>query len=293
MAALSQERGHFPAFEKRERQEMTMPISSTTQEMLKVAAGRGLSNDPELLTRSKIRLLQKTSKLPRHGMGAPGLFVLPDEAATCVTALRLVPSILYTVFSERTPDDKYAGEHFILPAAAEKDGYRWRLPDGSTLDKESRLAGVYNGVEAEFDLAKTAMKAARTLNADAKARTTKLGLPFCGLAYALSSQELTSDRGLTYYGPAIEFVGAVGEPDGPTEEVLRASALRDIVESTIAEAKREATLTAQDSRRVGILPPHPRPHIESGRGSHQSPAAPTPPPVDRYDGPDVDSIIDF
>ena len=105
------------------------------------------------------------------------------------------------------------------------------------LEKEARLAGVFNGLDCEFGLAKTAMKVARAFNADAKARVKKLGVPLCGIAYELSSQELTNDRGLNFYGPVLEFLGAVGEESGPAEEeVLRASALCDIVEATIAAA---------------------------------------------------------
>ena len=48
-----------------------------------------------------------------------------------------------------------------------------------------------------------------------------------------------------------EFLGAVGEPEGPSEEeIIRASALYDLVEATIAAAKREA-----EDRRSAILPP--------------------------------------
>lgn len=46
-----------------------MTVSSATQDLLKAAAGRGVSNDPALLTRSNVRLLQNTSKMPKHGCG--------------------------------------------------------------------------------------------------------------------------------------------------------------------------------------------------------------------------------
>jgi hypothetical protein len=39
-----------------------MTISPATQELLEAAARRGVSDDPTLLTRSKVRLLQNTSK---------------------------------------------------------------------------------------------------------------------------------------------------------------------------------------------------------------------------------------
>jgi hypothetical protein len=257
-----------------------MTISQTTQSLLKAAAGRGVSNDPELMTRSKVRLLQNTSKKPKHGLGAPGLFVLPDEAATCVTSLRVVPAALYPIFVERTPDDKYAGEHFVLPPGAEKDGYRWRLPDGNTLEKEARLAGLFSGPEAEFDLAKTAMKTARAFNADAKAHAKKHELPLFGLVYALDSQEVVNDRGQTFFGPVFDFVGEAGSPEGPAEEeIIRANALLDIVEATLAEAKRGAALMAGDRQRIEITSPNPRPLITSGRQSWARPESP-PAPID-------------
>ena len=67
-----------------------MTISQTTQELLKAHAGRGVSSDPALTARHKVRLLQNTSKLPKHGQGAPGLWILPDEAATCTSKLRVI-----------------------------------------------------------------------------------------------------------------------------------------------------------------------------------------------------------
>ena len=68
------------------------------------------------------------------------------------------------------------------------------------------------------------MKVARGLNADAKARVKKFGVPFCGLVYELCSQELINDRGLGYFGPMFDFLGGVGDESGPSEEeILRAS----------------------------------------------------------------------
>ena len=87
------------------------------------------------VTRSKIRQLQNTSKLPKHGRGAPGRFLLPDEASTCADRVRVIPGILYSVFIERTSDDKYVREHYALPPWAERDAFRWLLPDGHTLEQ--------------------------------------------------------------------------------------------------------------------------------------------------------------
>jgi hypothetical protein len=262
-----------------------MTISPTTQELLKAAAGRGVSNDPTLLTRSKVRLLQNTSKMPKHGRGAPGLWLLPDEAQTCVARLRVVSGALYSILVERSADDKWADEHYVLPDEAEKDGYRWRLPNENLIDKEARIAGVFNGLDAEFDLAKTSMRVARAFNSDAKARARKLGLPLYGLAYEFAAQELVNDRGQTYFGPTFAFIGAAGDPDGPSEEeIFRASALCDLVEATIAAAKREA-----EDRKGAILPPHKpalRPLITSGNAALK--AIETAPPPDDYAGPDDD-----
>ena len=57
-----------------------MTISQNTQALLKTHAGRGVSNDPELLLRSKVRLLQNKSKKPKHGHGEPGL-LLPSPTS--------------------------------------------------------------------------------------------------------------------------------------------------------------------------------------------------------------------
>jgi hypothetical protein len=228
-----------------------MTISITTQELLK-AAGRGVSNDPTLLTRSKVRLLQNTSKMPKHGRGAPGLYLLPDEAQSCVQTLRVILGILYSVFVERGPDDKFVLEHHALPPEAEKDEYRWRLR-GNVIEKEARLAGVFNGLDAEFDLAKTGMKVARAINSDATARVRKLGLPLYGLAYEFGSQELVNDRGQTYFGPTFAFVGAAGEPTGPSEEeIIRASGLCDLVEATREDAKRDTAQMVEHRKRIEI-----------------------------------------
>ena len=87
-----------------------------------------------------------------------------------------------------------------------------------------------------------------------------------------------------------QFIGAVGEAEGPTEEeILRASAVCDLVEAAIAAAKREA----EDRRSAMILPPRkptPRPLITSGATALIQPQAP---PPERYDGPDDDSDIPF
>jgi hypothetical protein len=230
-----------------------MTISQTMQDLLKAAAGRGVSDDPTLLSRSKVRLLQGTSKMPRHGRGEPGRYLLPDEAQTCVNRLRVVPGVLYSVLVERTAEDKWADEHYVLPDAAEKNGYRWRLPNKHFIEKEARIAGIFNGLDAEFDLAKTSMKVARALNSDAKARGRKLGLPIYGLAYEFAAQELVNDRGQTYFGPTFAFVGAAGDPDGPSEEeIIRATTLCDLVEATLSEAKRETARMTEDRKQIDI-----------------------------------------
>jgi hypothetical protein len=251
-----------------------MTISQATHELLKAHAGRGFSSDPALLARHKVRLAQNTSKLPKHGQGQPGLWILPDAAATCTSKLRVIAGAVYSILVERTTSDKWVDEHHILPPDAEKNGYGWRLPNKNVIDKEARLVGVFGGVDAELDLAKTAMKVARAFNSDAKARATRLNVPIFGLAYEFGSQELVNDRGQPYFGPTFEFIGAVGEPEGPSEEeIIRASALHDLVESTIAAAKREA-----EGRTSAILPPRsiaPKPLITSGAPALRAVKAPT------------------
>jgi hypothetical protein len=226
------------------------PISPMTREMLKAAAGRGVSNDPALLTRSKVRLLQSKSRMPKHGRGDPGLYSLPDESQTCIGKVRVVPGILYAILVEHDAADKPVGETFVLPNDAAKDGLRWRLPNGNVIDKEARLAGVFNGLDAELDLASTAMKTARAFNADAKARLKKFGLPLFGLAYEFRSQELNDGQ---YYGPIFDFLGAVGDEAGPSEEeILRAGALCDVAEATLTEARREAALLVGNHKPIQI-----------------------------------------
>jgi hypothetical protein len=58
--------------------------------------------------------------MPKHGLGAAGLYLLPDEAQTCVDRLRVIPAVLYSMFVERALDEKYVGEQFVLPGEAEK-----------------------------------------------------------------------------------------------------------------------------------------------------------------------------
>jgi hypothetical protein len=267
-----------------------MAISTSTQELLKAQAGRGVSSDPALLIRNKVRQLQNTSKMPKHGLGAPGLFVLPDESQTCVSKLRVILGFVYAVLVERGPDDKPVGrEHHVLPAEAVKDGYGWRLPNKNVLEQEARLVGLFNGVEAEFDLSRTGMKVARALNADARARVKKGGLPIFGLAYEFGSLECTNDKGQPYYSSAFTFLGNAGEPEGPTEaEVIQASALCDLVENVIAEATREAEQMAQDRKGTILLPHKPplRSLITSGNAALKAIETVPPPGVDI--GPDDD-----
>ena len=181
--------------------------------------------------------------------------------------MRLVAGALYSIFVEKTPDDKFVEEHHVLPPEAEKDGYGWRLPNRNVIDKEARIAGVFNRVvDAELDLAKTSMKVARAFNSDAKARATKLAVPIFGLAYEFGSQELVNDRGQPYWGPTFECLGTIGDAEGPSEEeIVRAGAICDLVEATIAAARREA-----EGRKTTVLPSHrpgPRPLITSGNAA--------------------------
>jgi hypothetical protein len=139
------------------------------------------------------------------------------------------------------------------------------------LDKEARIAGLFEGLEAELDLAKTSMKVARVLNADAKARMKKLGLPLFGLSYELTAQEVTNDRGQFYFAPIFTFLGGPADPDGPSEEeIIRANALCDIVQATVDEAKRELV---ESMKRLEITP---------GRMLITPQPKQTPAPIDDY-----------
>ena len=82
---------------------------------------RGFSDDPVFKTRAKVRLLHGVSKMPKHGLGAPGLYCLPDEALTCTSKLRVVSGALYPIFVERGGSDKWVDDHYVLPPEAEKD----------------------------------------------------------------------------------------------------------------------------------------------------------------------------
>ena len=172
-----------------------MTISKMTEALLKAHAGRGFSSDPALTTRHKARLLQHTSKLPKHGQGVPGLWILPDEAQTCTSKLRVIAGYVYSILVERTTSDRWVEDHQVLPPDAEKDGYGWRLPNKNVIEKEARLVGVFGGIDAELDLAKTAMKVARAFNSDAKARATRFNVPIFGLAYELGCRSSSTIEG--------------------------------------------------------------------------------------------------
>ena len=111
------------------------------------------------------------------------------------------------------------------------------------------------------------------------------------MSYEFGSTELTNDRGRNYYSATFQFIGAVGDPEGPTEEeILRASAVCDLIETAVAAAKRESAFLAEDHGRA-ILPPHRptmRPFITSGATALR--AVETAPPIQSYDGPDDDEI---
>jgi hypothetical protein len=109
--------------------------------------------------------------------------------------------------------------------------------------------------------------------------------------WALSTAtELSNDRGQTYFGVTFQFLGAVGDPEGPTEEeILRASAVCDLVEAAIVAAKQQA-----EDRKGAILPPRnmgPKPLITSGATALK--LVETPPPPTDYVGPEIDDDIPF
>jgi hypothetical protein len=226
---------------------MASELSPETLAMLKARAGQGVSNEAALLTRSKVRLLANTSKLPKHGQGRPGLYQLADEAQTCMAKMRVVPAILYSVYVEKTSDDKFAGHDYLaLPPDVVPQGYVWRFHNGNYLEYTPRLAGVFEGLEAEFDFSGTASKVARAFNTEAKGRLKKLKLPLGATTWEFGAQELLNTRQQPYWSPTYAYVAAADEDRGPSEsEVMRAMALCDLVEAAIAEAQKEAGERAQ------------------------------------------------
>ena len=83
------------------------------------------------------------------GTATGAFMILPDEGQTCADRLRVIPGVLYSIWVERTADDKYVASILFCRPRLEKDGFRWRLPGGNALDKEGRLAGVFDGLDAE------------------------------------------------------------------------------------------------------------------------------------------------
>jgi hypothetical protein len=245
---------------------MASELSPDTLALLRARAGQGVSNDPQLLTRLKVRLLQNTSKLPKHGRGSAGQWCLPDEGMTCVASMRVVPAIVYGAYVEKTPDDKFAGrEYLVLPTGVEREDWVWRLRGGNFLEYTPRLAGVFEGLQGEADFAKTANRALRAFNREAKSRTKKLGLPLAATAWRFGATELTNERGQPYWGPTHTYVAAAGEPDGPSEaDIMKALAIADTVEAAIAEAMKEANERA--SRAIESRPVN-RIEYSTGKGA--------------------------
>jgi hypothetical protein len=245
---------------------MASELSPETLAMLKARAGQGVSNEAALLTRLKVRLLQNTSKLPKHGRGSAGQWCLPDESMTCVASMRVVPAIVYGAYVEKTPDDKFAGrEYFALPPGVEREDWVWRVPGGNFLEYTGRLAGIFDDLEGEADFAKTASKALRSFNSEAKSRTKKLGLPLAATAWRFGATERTNERGQPYWGPTHTYIAAAGEDGGPSEaDIMKALAIADTVEAAIAEAMKEANERA--SRAIESRPVN-RIEYSTGKGA--------------------------
>jgi hypothetical protein len=226
----------------RKVQIMTSKLSPDIFALLKARAGQGVSNEAALLTRSKVRLLANTSKMPKHGQGHPGLYQLADEAQTCIAKMRVVPAILYSVYVEKTPDEKFAGHDYLaLPPDVVREDYVWRCGSGNFLEHTPRLAGVFEGLKAEFDFSRTASKVARAFNTEAKSRLKKVKLPLGATTWEFGAHELLNTRQQPYWSPTYAYVAAAGEPDGPSEaDIMKALAIADIVEAAIAEATKEA-----------------------------------------------------
>ena len=210
---------------------------------------------------------------------------------TCTSKLRVILGAVYSTYVERAPDGKPVGrEHLHLPPDAEKDGFGWRLSNGNMLETEARLAGLFNGARGRARLEPDRNASGQGAQQRRKGRANKHDVPIFGLAYEFASTELTNDRGQNYHSVTFQFIGAVGEAEGPTEEeILKASAMCDLVEAAIAAAKREAEDRRSAPSTSSGLPPRnsgPRPLITSGAAALKVVEAP--PPLERYDGPDDD-----
>lgn len=69
-----------------------MTISPTAQDLLKDAAKRGVLDDPTLLSRSKVRLLQGMSRMPKHWHGDPSLLKRPGAPHFAMSAGTSAPT---------------------------------------------------------------------------------------------------------------------------------------------------------------------------------------------------------
>ena len=211
-----------------------MTISQTTQELLKAHAGRGFSNDPALLLRSKVRLLQTRSTKPKHGQGEPGLFLLPDESQTCtIEASRHFGRGLFDLRRALAGWQAY-GPRALRPAGRRREGRLWLA---AAQRKHARDGGAARRpVQRRRGRARpdrTGMRVARALNSDAKARANKHDVPIFGLAYEFASTELTNDRGQNYYSVTFNSSERLARRRGPPRRrSFRASAMCDLVEAT-------------------------------------------------------------
>ena len=114
---------------------------------------------PRAYGQAQDQAASKYEQVARARTGRAGPFSLPDEAQTCTSKLRVILGAVYSTYVERSPDGKpRAANTFVLPPDAEKDGFGWRLSNGNLLETEARLAGLFNGVEAELDLVRTGMR---------------------------------------------------------------------------------------------------------------------------------------
>ena len=122
-----------------------------------------------------------------------------------------------------------------------REDYVWRCGSGNFLEHTPRLAGVFEGLEAELDFSGTASKVARAFNTEAKSRLKKLKLPLGATTWEFGAHELLNTRQQPYWSPTYTYIAAAGEPDGPSEaDIMKALAIADIVEAAIAEAMKEA-----------------------------------------------------
>ena len=116
-----------------------------------------------------------------------------------------------------------------------------RRPNGNRIERTIYLHALVDGQQVTFAFARTAYNVAQAFARDAdKIRVTVAGetVRICGGLWRMTSVQ-ERDGANSWYSPRFEKLGVLGEPNGPTLDVVRAAkALR--FEFKAEEAKRKA-----------------------------------------------------